>query len=96
MCFSIYLEEARAMCDRAHHLKWDYEEAINIAATKQGFVHNDLGLDNIVIAHDGTAYLIDFEGCHQKSRWHDLYALLIGLDILNFPDALYAQDILSV
>ena len=95
-CFPNYLEEARAMCDRAHHLKQDYEKAINIVATKQGFIHDDLGLGNIVIAHDGTAYLIDFEGCHQKPRWHDLYVLLIGLDILNFPDAQYVQDILSV
>jgi len=94
--FPSYLEEATAMSNSAHSLKQDYEAAINYSAAKRGFVHDDLGLGNIVVAHDSEAYLIDFEGCHQKPRWHDLHSLLIGLDILSFPKAQYAQDVLSV
>jgi CotS family spore coat protein len=94
--FPNYITEALEMQRQSALLKYQYDKAISESALKQGFVHDDLGIENVIISKDGNAYLIDMEDFSQKQRWHDITPLLTGLDILSFPNADYAREIISV
>jgi len=94
--FPDYIIEALEMKKRSTLLKYEYEKAISKSTLKQGFVHDDLGTENVIISKDGNAYLIDMEDFSQKHRWHDIFPLLTGLDILFFPNVDYAREIISV
>ncbi|NLM43771.1 MAG: CotS family spore coat protein [Clostridiales bacterium] len=69
------LEDAR----RALKLLLDspYEELVNKAKEKKGFIHHDYAHHNLMQSFDGKLYILDFDYCAVDIKIHDLGSLII-------------------